>query len=406
MPGEVLPKFQKMSLSAWNDQHSTFIFTRNKFQTGRASSVLYLVILSAVSLFLCSLPFIIVPISVNSQGTIQPAIERTALFTPVSGRIAQIRIKDNQNVRRGDTVLLIDSSLPGQQNKILSQRLKLLRNLLLDAVRIVRFAEQGNYPAMKPVFMSGQYNLAWQQFIHEFDEGRINKDQAERAYKRHNILYKNAVITLSEIERIKFEYDKALSDQSLLISRYKSKWEQEAGDYRRELSELLSREAEIAEQNKLFIQRIPVNGSVQNLAGIQPGSWVIANQKIAEVSPDTQLIVVCYIKPSDIGLVRKGQSVSIQVDAYNYNQWGLMSGKVTEISDDVILSDSGLAVFKVRCSLDSDHLKLKNKHKGFLRKGMSVTARFMVAERTLFDLLYDQLDDWLNPNLSVKAAGL
>jgi len=104
---------------------------------------------------------------------------------------------------------------------------------------------------------------------------------------------------------------------------------------------LLSREAEIEEQNKLFTLRAPVNGSVQSLAGIQAGSYVFANQKIAEISPNAQLIALCYIKPTDIGLIRKGQSVNFQVDAFNYNQWGFISGKVIDISDDISFFGSG-----------------------------------------------------------------
>jgi len=225
-------------------------------------------------------------------------------------------------------------------------------------------------------------------------------------FDRYNALYKNAAITLQENEKFKFEYDKAISDQSLLINRYKSQWELEAGGYRREMSELLSREAELEDQNRLFTLRAPLNGSVQNLVGIQAGSWVFANQKLAEISPDAQLIAFCYVKPSDIGLIRKGQAVNFQIDAFNYNQWGLISGKVIDISDDIIISDRGLAVFKVRCMLDSDHLKLKNRYKGYLKKGMSFTARFIVAERTLYDLFYDKVDDWLNPNLSVTSSAL
>ena len=35
---------------------------------------------------------------------------------------------------------------------------------------------------------------------------------------------------------------------------------------------------------------------------------------------------------------------------------------------------------------------------------MSFTARFMITERTLYELLYDKLDDWLNPNLYEEQA--
>ncbi|MEG0462986.1 MAG: HlyD family secretion protein, partial [Bacteroides sp.] len=30
-------------------------------------------------------------------------------------------------------------------------------------------------------------------------------------------------------------------------------------------------------------------------------------------------------------------------------------------------------------------------------KGMTVSAHFMVTRQSLFDLLYQQMDDWVNP---------
>jgi len=32
-----------------------------------------------------------------------------------------------------------------------------------------------------------------------------------------------------------------------------------------------------------------------------------------------------------------------------------------------------------------------------LKKGMSVSARFRITRRSLFDLLYQKMDDWVNP---------
>lgn len=395
-----------MSVSAWNDQNIVFLSLGNRLKSGTGSRVIYVVSLSATFVALCLMPFIPIQISINSYGVLQPALERTELYASVSGRVIQVRVMDNQSILSGDTVMIIDSTLPGQQRKILSGRSEQIRRLIEDAGRIVRYAGQTVHPVTEPVLMTEQYRASWLQFRQEFEERLLNRDRAERMLRRYNTLYENAAITLSENEKFKFEYDKAVSDQSLLVNRYKSQCELEASGYRRELSELLSREAEIDEQNKLFTLRAPVKGSVQNLVGIQAGSWVFANQKIAEISPDAQLIALCYVKPSDIGLIRKGQVVNLQIDAFNYNQWGLISGKVIDISDDIIFLDRGVAVFKVRCVLDSDHLKLKNEYKGYLRKGMSFTARFIVTERTLLDLLYDKLDDWLNPNLSVSSSEL
>ncbi|WP_449436777.1 hypothetical protein [Pedobacter steynii] len=58
-----------------------------------------------------------------------------------------------------------------------------------------------------------------------------------------------------------------------------------------------------------------------------------------------------------------------QIDAFNYNQWGLAEGKVLDISDDIIIINNNQPVFKVKCSLDQNYLILKNGYKGYLKKG-------------------------------------
>jgi multidrug resistance efflux pump len=388
-----------MAISSLNDRHIPIKFILNHSSVVR-NRVIYIVILSATVIALTSLPFIPVEISINSRGMIQSSLDRSEILATVSGRIVDLRIKDNQTIFKGDTILLIDSSLPGQQSTILSKRLDLLKQLITDAGQIVNYANHRESFLTMREFFTEQYRASWLQFLQEFEMSSLNKAQAERIFIRYNTLYENGAITLAESEKFRFEFDKAVSDQSLLIKRWKFQWETEAEGFQRELSELLSREADIAEQGKLFILRAHVNGSVQNLAGIQSGSYVFANQKIAEISPDTQLIALCYVKPADIGLIRKGQIVNFQVDAFNYNQWGLISGEVIDISDDIFFTAQGNAVFKVRCILDGEYLTLRNNYTGNLRKGMSFTARFLVTERSLYDLLYDKLDDWLNPNLS------
>ena len=95
-------------------------------------------------------------------------------------------------------------------------------------------------------------------------------------------------------------------------------------------------------------------------------------------------------------MLKKEKDVNFQVSAFNYNQWGLATGKIEEVSNDVQMINN-IPMFKVLCSLDQNFLQLKNGFKGQLKKGMLVNARFELTERSLFDLLYDKMDDWLNP---------
>jgi len=115
------------------------------------------------------------------------------------------------------------------------------------------------------------------------------------------------------------------------------------------------------------------------LAGIYPGSPVFANQDLAQISPDASLVAEIYVSPNDIGLLHPGMDVRLQVNAFNYNQWGLLLGKIKEISNDIQLTNNQPA-FEVKCVLLSDHLSLKNGYQGKLKKGDDGASPFYCGE--------------------------
>lgn len=104
----------------------------------------------------------------------------------------------------------------------------------------------------------------------------------------------------------------------------------------------------------------------------------------------------------DIGYIEKGQKVQVQADAYNYQQWGLLSGEVTEILPDIVEMNSQ-PYFRVRCTMNRNYLELSNGYKGYMKKGMTVTGRFHLTRRSLAQLLFDEIDNWMNPK--IKSDG-
>ncbi|MCY1636524.1 HlyD family efflux transporter periplasmic adaptor subunit [Marinifilum sp. D737] len=189
-----------------------------------------------------------------------------------------------------------------------------------------------------------------------------------------------------------------MQNKQLYIKQKTLKWQSSLRDLKHESIELESRIALNTKEKINYVITAPITGVITHFTGIQQGNFIAPGQSIAQISPNSELLVECYLSPSDIGYIHKDMNVNFQLDAFNYNQWGLASGKVLEISPDIFQIENKV-FFKVRCSLDQDKLILKNGYEGNLKKGMSLTARFNVTERTLFQLLYDKVDDWLNPRL-------
>jgi len=153
--------------------------------------------------------------------------------------------------------------------------------------------------------------------------------------------------------------------------------------------------------NRILIA--PVGGEIIQSIDIQEGTIVGQNQPVAEISPEGELIATCFINPGDIGLLNTSQKVRIMIDALHYNEWGLLDASITEISDDMIVDDASNAYFRIRCKPEQTTLRLKDGTMAKLKKGMSINARIVISKRSLYNLLFDKIDKWLNPYYKREA---
>lgn len=140
----------------------------------------------------------------------------------------------------------------------------------------------------------------------------------------------------------------------------------------------------------------PISGVCINTSKLVEGLKISSGQQLMEIVPDSEFCIECNVSSKDVGLLRVGLPCNIQVDAYNYNQWGMLNGVLIEISENPIVSYQGV-FYKVYCSVNENFLELKNGYRGYLKRGMNVNCRFVVNQRRIIDLLYDKVENWVNP---------
>jgi membrane fusion protein, peptide pheromone/bacteriocin exporter len=135
------------------------------------------------------------------------------------------------------------------------------------------------------------------------------------------------------------------------------------------------------------------------LAGVVEGIYVQAGQRICDISPTGDFVFDVSVPPKDIGRIFKDQTVKIQVDAYPYTVWGLMPGRVLRVSADYVQEGDNNGGFKVIVQPDRDSLQTRDGLTGSLKKGMTGNARFFIARRSLWELVYESMDKLFNPAL-------
>lgn len=331
----------------------------------------------------------VVEVSTLSPGIIRPNAEASTIRSPSNGRIKQSFVRENQSVQIGDTLYTLET-------EALMIRQKYLLNKLSETQQIIADLKLLSSPTDAKVLYSENFRQIWTTFLQKMSVSETRLKKAQSDYKRNLKLHRQNVIADLELETYKFELDRAQNEVALTRKSHESQWQNELMNYERELRSIEAQLDEVDREIRSMVVLSPITGNVQRLEGIYPGSIVYLNQDVALISPDDDLIVEAYVSPGHIGLLHTGMKVRFLIDAFNYNQWGFGEGTVLTISNNIHLINDA-PVFKIRCSLNRNFIQLKNGYKGMLRKGMSLKARFIVTERTLWQLLYDNMDSWLNP---------
>lgn len=136
-----------------------------------------------------------------------------------------------------------------------------------------------------------------------------------------------------------------------------------------------------------------------DFAPLAPGAFVQQGQRLGDLSPDDALVAEVYVSPRDVGQIQPGQAVRMQVDAFHYTEWGMLRGTVKRVADDFTMRGNvSQPVFRVFVAPESLELVMRNGLRAEVRKGMTLQARFIVARRSLFSLIYESASHWMNPH--------
>jgi HlyD family secretion protein len=254
----------------------------------------------------------------------------------------------------------------------------------------------GNKPSK---LVSTLYKQEYSGYRGRLSEQKVKMAQVDKDFVVASTLYEKKVIPKTEYEDKKSNHDIEISRYQNICEQQKLTWQSRYTELKTKIEGLKSNIEQLDREKKQYILTAPLSGTITGYTGVKQGNFIVPNQQIGRISPDHELLVECYVSLANIGLIQNDMKVNFQFHSFNYNQWGTGTGKVIELSNNVV-NINNQTYFKVRCSLDQSFLKLRNGYKGYLKKGMTLTGRFMITQRSLFQLLYDKTDNWLNPKIT------
>ena len=352
--------------------------------------ILFILIACAVSL-----PFIKLDISVKSSGIIRPIDEKTEIKSSISTVIDSIYFKEGDIVHTGDVIIQLRKENITIKKTMNDFEIKQRNGFIIDLVNLTR---QKNFNSTSIVSLqSPTYKQQYSRFIFQVTELNAQLKKVNKEMYMDSVLFAGKVISPKEMFDKQIEHEKLMANIRATKEQQIATWQQELATYQLEKSQYQNANSQLNEDSNFYSIKAPVTGVLQSFNKYYPGSLVQAGETLAEISPQAEMIAECYVNTRDIGLLKPHQKTLFQVDAFDYNYFGILTGKIISIDNDYTVIDNK-PVFKVRCVLDSRQLHLKNGFTGNIKKGMTFQARFVVTRRSLWQLLFDKIDDWVNPN--------
>jgi hemolysin D len=146
----------------------------------------------------------------------------------------------------------------------------------------------------------------------------------------------------------------------------------------------------------------PVKGHVAQLLCHTTGGVVTPAEKLATIVPsDAPLLVRGLVQNRDVGFLKHAMAVSIKVDAFDFQKYGILDGELLQVSKDSVEDEALGLVYEVYVRPCQKTLRVEGRETP-IAAGMSVTAEIKVGKRRIIEFFIYPLNKYLDEGISVR----
>ena len=207
-------------------------------------------------------------------------------------------------------------------------------------------------------------------------------------------LAKDKLRRLREVEDIipKDRFEQVLEENSNLSH--------EVNQTRASLSEVRNKMQQIKKQTQVIVA--PVDGYVNKILVHTIGGVVTPAQELMKIVPDNVPVKIkATVLNSDIGFVENDMPVSIKVDTYNFQKYGILNGTVVLVGSNSIQDERLGEVFEVYIKPLNHTLMVEGKEQS-IKMGMTTTNEIKIGKRRIIEFFIYPLIKYLDESIKVQ----
>ncbi|MGM3305987.1 HlyD family efflux transporter periplasmic adaptor subunit [Anabaena sp. WFMT] len=237
--------------------------------------------------------------------------------------------------------------------------------------------------------------------VYEKTESDIKQAQLQLAEEENR--YQATITQLeSEIKQAQLQLQEAENNYQSIVQAGKLtvlKSQEQLKDLQTQITAVQSETAQTQSQIKSIklqmqqrIVRSPINGTIYQLPITKPGSVLQPGEMVAQIAPqNTSFVLKSQIPIQDSGFLKVGMLVKIKFDAYPFQEYGILPGKLTRISPDSKVSQTpqgNVESFELEITPDQPYIQNGSK-RILLTAGQTATAEIIIRQRRIIDFVLD-----------------
>ena len=166
------------------------------------------------------------------------------------------------------------------------------------------------------------------------------------------------------------------------------------------LSEIRNKRIQLEKQKQIL--KSPIDGYVNTIFVHTTGGVVTPAEKIMTIVPkDAEKVIKAQVMNQDAGFVETGMPVSIKIDTYNFQKYGILNGEVTVVSPNSVNDDRLGPVFEVYIKPLNSTLMVEGKEQS-IKFGMTTTNEIKIGKRRIIEFFIYPLIKYMDESIKVR----
>ena len=262
----------------------------------------------------------------------------------------------------------------------------------------------GDYVGRKKVLLNNDLNFISRSRKALEQQSRLQQEDlqlSEVNLDNNKALLKDTVISEQEYRALTSQHISKRMSQSQMQSNYISS-DAQSNDRQKELLELdnsitqnqvafrqavYKLKSSIDDWKREYLLVAPVSGRVTYASFLQENQFMQAGKTVLFIDPgESRYYLEALIPQENLGKVAPGQRVILRFNAWQWQEYGLVYGKITYLS--TIASDSGyLARIELPSGLQTNKGTQLSFREGLVAQAEIVTKNMRLSERLYYDII-------------------